>query len=61
MLQGKEADVNPKAFPLATQDLSQTLMNLVRQAMEYQQVKRGANEATKVSQVCGIFKIISEN
>lgn len=39
--------VNPKAFPLADTNLSQKLMDLVQQAMNYKQLKKGANEATK--------------
>lgn len=46
-LQG-EGEVNPKAFPLADATLTQKLLNLVQQASNYQQIKKGANEATKV-------------
>ncbi|XP_068241245.1 NHP2-like protein 1 homolog [Palaemon carinicauda] len=42
-----EADVNPKAFPLADATLTQKLLNLVQQATNYQQLRKGANEATK--------------
>mmetsp|Transcript_19646 Transcript_19646/g.30780 ORF Transcript_19646/g.30780 Transcript_19646/m.30780 type:complete len:129 (-) Transcript_19646:231-617(-) len=40
-------DVNPKAFPLAEADLSVTILELVQQASNYKQLKKGANEATK--------------
>ncbi|MPC14630.1 ribonucleoprotein-associated protein [Portunus trituberculatus] len=42
-----EGEVNPKAFPLADATLTQKLLNLVQQASNYQQIKKGANEATK--------------
>mmetsp|Transcript_32187 Transcript_32187/g.90127 ORF Transcript_32187/g.90127 Transcript_32187/m.90127 type:complete len:127 (-) Transcript_32187:74-454(-) len=38
---------NPKAFPMATPELSITILNVVQQAANYKQLKRGANEATK--------------
>merc|ERR1711965_1032520 len=39
--------VNPKAFPLADQQLTVTILELVQQAANYKQLKKGANEATK--------------
>uniref|UniRef100_A0A0N4ZWQ9 Ribonucloprotein n=1 Tax=Parastrongyloides trichosuri TaxID=131310 RepID=A0A0N4ZWQ9_PARTI len=39
--------VNPKAYPLADAQMSQKLLDLVQQAMNYKQLKKGANEATK--------------
>eukprot|EP00696_Hemimastix_kukwesjijk_P017079 gnl/Hemi2/5654_TR1945_c0_g1_i1.p1 gnl/Hemi2/5654_TR1945_c0_g1~~gnl/Hemi2/5654_TR1945_c0_g1_i1.p1 ORF type:complete len:129 (+),score=48.94 gnl/Hemi2/5654_TR1945_c0_g1_i1:63-449(+) len=44
---GDEGDVNPKAFPLAPPDLTVTILDLVGQATNYKQLKKGANEATK--------------
>ena len=41
------ADINPKAYPLADAELTVTLMDLVQQASNYKQLKKGANEATK--------------
>ena len=41
------SEVNPKAFPLAGPDLSVTILELVQQATNYKQLKKGANEATK--------------
>jgi hypothetical protein len=38
---------NPKAFPLADAQLSMKLYDLVQQAENYKQLKKGANEATK--------------
>ncbi|KAI6234116.1 Ribonucloprotein [Aphelenchoides fujianensis] len=41
------AEVNPKANPMANSQLSQKILDLVQQAMNYKQLKKGANEATK--------------
>lgn len=41
------AAVNPKAYPLADADLSITIIDLLKQATNYKQIKKGANEATK--------------
>lgn len=40
-------DVNPKAFPLADQQLTVTIMNLLQEALNYNQLRKGTNEATK--------------
>lgn len=39
--------VNPKAYPLADAQLTNTIMDIVQQASNYKQLKKGANEATK--------------
>ncbi|KNC77920.1 NHP2-like protein 1 [Sphaeroforma arctica JP610] len=41
------AEVNPKAYPLADAELTVTILDLVQQAANYKQLKKGANEATK--------------
>uniref|UniRef100_A0A0D3HAQ2 H/ACA ribonucleoprotein complex subunit 2 n=1 Tax=Oryza barthii TaxID=65489 RepID=A0A0D3HAQ2_9ORYZ len=41
------AEVNPKAYPLADSQLAQAIQELVSQAANYKQLKKGANEATK--------------
>eukprot|EP00301_Raphidiophrys_heterophryoidea_P021927 c6204_g1_i1.p1 GENE.c6204_g1_i1~~c6204_g1_i1.p1 ORF type:complete len:126 (+),score=33.99 c6204_g1_i1:77-454(+) len=38
---------NPKAFPLADRQLSIQILELVQQAGNYKQLRKGANEATK--------------
>jgi len=43
----EESKVNPKAFPLADANLTVQLLDLVQQATNYKQLKKGANEATK--------------
>uniref|UniRef100_A0A182J1Z6 Ribosomal protein eL8/eL30/eS12/Gadd45 domain-containing protein n=1 Tax=Anopheles atroparvus TaxID=41427 RepID=A0A182J1Z6_ANOAO len=40
-------EVNPKAYPLADQTLTSKIMTLIQQAVNYKQLRRGANEATK--------------
>ena len=45
--------VNPKAFPLAPADLSVTILELVQQANNYKQLKKGANEgSTAFDRIC---------
>lgn len=46
VLQADE-EVNKKAYPLADPALSTKIMNLLQQALNYNQLKKGANEATK--------------
>ena len=41
------SQVNPKAYPLADSELTVTILDLVQQASNYKQLKKGANEATK--------------
>ena len=40
-------EVNPKAYPLADATLTTKIMTLIQQAVNYKQLRRGANEATK--------------
>ncbi|EDW78109.1 uncharacterized protein Dwil_GK24184 [Drosophila willistoni] len=40
-------EVNPKAFPLADAQLTGKIMHLLQQALNYNQLRKGANEATK--------------
>lgn len=42
-----DEEVNKKAYPLADPVLTTKIMNLLQQAMNYNQLKKGANEATK--------------
>jgi len=39
--------MSEKAFPLADADLTVALLDLIQQATNYKQTKKGANEATK--------------
>ncbi|EIE21701.1 L30e-like protein [Coccomyxa subellipsoidea C-169] len=39
--------VNPKAYPLADAQLTTTILDIVQQAANYKQLRKGANEATK--------------
>ena len=38
---------NPKAHPLADNEFAQKLLDLTQQALNYNQLRKGANEATK--------------
>uniref|UniRef100_A0A8C6W6M5 H/ACA ribonucleoprotein complex subunit 2 n=1 Tax=Nannospalax galili TaxID=1026970 RepID=A0A8C6W6M5_NANGA len=42
-----EADVDPKAYPLADAHFTKKLLDLVQQSRNYKQLEKGANEATK--------------
>mmetsp|Transcript_5718 Transcript_5718/g.35610 ORF Transcript_5718/g.35610 Transcript_5718/m.35610 type:complete len:129 (+) Transcript_5718:177-563(+) len=42
-----ESEVNAKAYPLADAQLTVTILDIVQQAANYKQLKKGANEATK--------------
>ena len=39
--------ISEKAFPLAKDNLSRAILDLVQQAANYKMIKKGANEATK--------------
>ncbi|ESK89856.1 hypothetical protein Moror_841 [Moniliophthora roreri MCA 2997] len=41
------AEARGKAYPLADPDLTNTILELTQQAVQYKQLKKGANEATK--------------
>eukprot|EP00161_Ancyromonas_sigmoides_P003448 TRINITY_DN1320_c0_g1_i1.p2 TRINITY_DN1320_c0_g1~~TRINITY_DN1320_c0_g1_i1.p2 ORF type:complete len:127 (+),score=64.69 TRINITY_DN1320_c0_g1_i1:185-565(+) len=41
------SEVNAKAYPLPDSKLTNTILDLVQQAANYQQLKKGANEVTK--------------
>lgn len=43
----KQEETNPKAVPMADAELSIKILDLVQQAANYKQMKKGANEATK--------------
>lgn len=39
-------EVNPKAYPLADLQLTTTILDLLQQAVNYKQLRKGANEGT---------------
>ena len=41
------SSVNKKAYPLADAAMTTTILDIVQQASNYKQLKKGANEATK--------------
>eukprot|EP01067_Filipodium_phascolosomae_P008609 Filipodium_phascolosomae@DN7384_c0_g1_i1.p1 len=43
----EEEAVNPKAYPLASADLTVKILGLVQSAQSYKQLRKGANESTK--------------
>lgn len=51
----EEKKVNPKAYPLADQKLSQQLLELVQQANNYKQMRKGANEGNSFFQSSDLF------
>ena len=43
-MQGEGEEVNPKAYPLADANLTTTILDLMQQAANYKQLRKGANE-----------------
>ncbi|KAK2658277.1 hypothetical protein Ddye_004810 [Dipteronia dyeriana] len=48
--------VNPKAYPLADSHITITILDLIQQATNYEQLKKGANKVTKTLNM-GIFEL----
>jgi len=42
-----EETINPKAYPLADEELNKQILDMAQQALNAKQLKKGANEATK--------------
>ena len=36
--------INPKAYPLADEELNKQILDIVQQALNFKQLKKGANE-----------------
>jgi U4/U6 small nuclear ribonucleoprotein SNU13 len=47
ILQAAASETDPRLHPMASADLNTKLLDLVKQAASYKQLKKGANEATK--------------
>lgn len=45
--QETDQEINPKAYPLADGQLTVKILNLVQQASNYKQMRKGANEGKK--------------
>ena len=45
-------EVNPKAYPLADPQLTVTILDLLQQATNYKQLRKGANEGTAQCIIC---------
>lgn len=48
-LNQSEPQVNPKAYPLADATLTKTILDLVQQASNYKQLRKGANEGEETT------------
>jgi len=48
-------EVNPKAYPLADPALTQKILELIQQAYNYQQLRKGANEGNFCMLLQGIL------
>lgn len=46
-MQAEEKEERGKAFPLADATLTNTILDIAQQAVQYQQLRKGANETTK--------------
>ena len=44
-----EEECNPKAYPLADPDLTVKILDLVQQAANYKQLRKGANEGNIIA------------
>nr|KAG5714623.1 hypothetical protein BaRGS_000111 [Batillaria attramentaria] len=53
-VQATSEEVNPKAYPLAEPQLTQNILDLVQQAANYKQLRKGANEA--LGRACGVSR-----
>jgi hypothetical protein len=59
-LQSQEA-VNPKAYPLADAQLTVTILELIQQAANYKQLKKGANEGSQPIPSARLLRFFSAN
>jgi hypothetical protein len=50
-------EVNPKAYPLADASLTTKILNLIQQALNYKQLRKGANEGTLISECLELYLI----
>ena len=51
---------NPKAYPLADAQLTISILDIVQQANNYKQLKKGANEATKNRGICEFIVLAAD-
>ncbi|MCO5605138.1 hypothetical protein L7F22_059318 [Adiantum nelumboides] len=57
MRMGSET-INPKTYPLADGQLALTILDIVQQAANYQQLQKGANEVTNTLDRSGTAEFI---
>lgn len=55
-----EGGVNPKAYPLADAQLTVTILDLLKQACNYKQLKKGANEGEYHSPLLYLAMVMPE-
>lgn len=60
LLRQSDAQVNPKAYPLADATLTKTILDLVQQASNYKQLRKGANEGKGRNQRHRLLLLICE-
>jgi hypothetical protein len=48
-------EVNPKAYPLADASLTTKILNLIQQALNYKQLRKGANEGTLIYECLELY------
>lgn len=55
-----EVEVNPKAYPLASAELTNTILQTINESLNYKQLKKGANEGGSASLTLGFeFCVLS--
>lgn len=48
-------EVNPKAYPLGDSSLTTKILNLIQQALNYKQLRKGANEGMLISECLELY------
>jgi len=52
--------INPKAYPLADEELNKQILDLVGQALNYKQLKKGANEGNIFKYIFNLYLSITK-
>ena len=52
-----EESINPKAYPLADEELNKQILDLAQQALNYKQLKKGANEGKTAKKFTKMFPL----
>lgn len=59
-MQAQATAPNPKAYPLADAQLTVTILDLLQQAVNYKQLKKGANEGERLCLVPRVGPIATD-